>query len=386
MNVKILHKIFLLLLLATFMLTSCHDDDEPIDEPTEQTVIFFMPWSTNMTPYFEQNIVDFETAIKGGLLKNERVIVCISSTTSRANVIELRQEQNRCVRDALMFYNQPDFTQCEDITTMLNDVRTIAPARRYSLIVGCHGMGWLPVSTSRARSQYHFERDDVPQTRWFGGWTSEYQIETTTLADAISDAGMRMEYIMFDDCFMSSVEAAYDLKDVTDYLIGCPTEIMIYGFPYHLCTRHLVGTVDYAALCQTFLDFYSHYTTPCGTIAVTDCRELDALATIVRDINQTQEFDYAMLSDVQRMDGYSPPLFYDLGDYIAHLCTDGNLLNAFKRQLDVTVPHKAHTPQYYSASNGFNDIRAYSGITTSAPSHNTRSVGQEKTKWYQATH
>ena len=298
MTVKILHKIFLLLLLATFMLTSCHDDDEPIDEPTEQTVIFFMPWSTNMTPYFEQNIVDFETAIKGGLLKNERVIVCISSTTSRANVIELRQEQNRCVRDTLMFYNQPDFTQRENISRMLNDVRAIAPARRYSLIVGCHGMGWLPVSTSRARSQYHFERDDVPQTRWFGGWTSEYQIETTTLADAISDAGMRMEYIMFDDCFMSSVEAAYDLKDVTDYLIGCPTEIMIYGFPYHLCTRHLVGTVDYAALCQTFYDFYSHYTTPCGTIAVTDCRELDALAAIVRDINLTQEFDYALLSDV----------------------------------------------------------------------------------------
>ena len=79
-----------------------------------------------MTPYFEQNIADFETAIKGGLLKNERVIVCISSTTGRANVIELRQEQNRCVRDTLMFYSQPDFTQRENITTMLNDVRTIA--------------------------------------------------------------------------------------------------------------------------------------------------------------------------------------------------------------------------------------------------------------------
>ena len=301
-------------------------------------------------------------------------------------MIELKQEQGQCIRDTLMFYSQPDFTQRENITTMLNDVRAIAPARRYSLIVGCHGMGWLPVSTSRARSQYHFERDDVPQTRWFGGWTSEYQIETTTLADAIGDAGMRMEYIMFDDCFMSSVEAAYDLKDVTNYLIGCPTEIMIYGFPYHLCTRHLVGTVDYAALCQTFLDFYSHYTTPCGTIAVTDCRELDALAAIVRDIHQTQEFDYALLSDVQRMDGYTPPLFYDLGDYIAHLCTDQNLLDDFNRQLDVTVPYKAHTAQYYSANNGFNDIRAYSGITTSAPSHNTRSVGLEKTKWYRATH
>lgn len=374
----------LTLLLASCLFTSCHDDDELIDEPTEQTVIFFMPWSTNMTPYFEQNIADFETAIKGGLLKNERVIVIISSTKSRANVIELRQEQG--VRDTLMFYSQPDFTQRENITTMLNDVRAIAPACRYSLIVGCHGMGWLPVSTSRARSQYHFERGDVPQTRWFGGFTSEYQIETTTLADAIGDAGMRMEYIMFDDCFMSSVEAAYDLKDVTNYLIGCPTEIMIYGFPYHLCTRHLVGTVDYAALCQTFLDFYSHYTMPCGTIAVTDCRELDALAAIVRDINLTHEFDYALLSDVQRMDGYNPPLFYDLGDYIAHLCADQNLIDAFNRQLELTVPYKAHTAQYYSASNGFNDIRAYSGITTSAPSHNTRSVGLKKTKWYQATH
>ena len=86
------------------------------------------------------------------------------------------------------------------------------------------------------------------------------------------------------------------------------------------------------------------------------------------------------------MDGYNPPLFYDLGDYIAHLCTDETLLEAFNRQLDVTVPYNAHTPQYYSASNGFNDIRAYSGITTSAPSHNTRSVGQEKTRWYLATH
>ena len=387
LNRRLLQKLALLWGVI-FIFTACRDEEfEPIiDDATEQTVIFFMPWSTNMTPYFEQNIIDFETAIKDGLLRKERIIVCIASTTQRANVIELRQEQGQCVRDTLKFYSQPDFTKRENITTMLNDVRAIAPARRYSLIIGCHGMGWLPSSKSRARSQYHFGLDNVPLTRWFGGFTSEYQIETTTLADAIKEAGMRMDYIMFDDCYMSSVEVAYDLKDVTDYLIGSPTEIMIYGFPYHLCARYLVGTVNYAALCQTFYDFYSHYTTPCGTIAVTDCRELDVLAHIVRDINLTQEFDYALLADVQRMDGYIPTLFYDLGDYIAHLCTDKNLLDAFNHQLDVTIPYKAHTAQYYSASNGLNDIRVYSGITTSAPSRDTRSAGLKNTKWYQATH
>lgn len=46
-----------------------------------------------------------------------------------------------------------------------------------------------------------------------------------------------MEYILFDDCYMSSLEAAYDLRHVTRHLIACPTEIMAYGMPYsHIAT------------------------------------------------------------------------------------------------------------------------------------------------------
>lgn len=48
---------------------------------------------------------------------------------------------------------------------------------------------------------------------------------------------MKMEYILFDDCYMSSLEAAYDLRHVTRHLIACPTEIMAYGMPYsHIAT------------------------------------------------------------------------------------------------------------------------------------------------------
>ena len=41
----------------------------------------------------------------------------------------------------------------------------------------------------------------------------------STLADAISDAGLEMEFILFDDCYMSSVEVAYDLRHVTGHII-----------------------------------------------------------------------------------------------------------------------------------------------------------------------
>ena len=74
---------------------------------------------------------------------------------------------------------------------------------------------------------------------------------------------------------MSSIEAAYYLKDVTHYLIACPTEIMAYGFPYHKCGKYLLGNPDYEKVCKEFYNFYANYESPYGTIAVTDCTNLD---------------------------------------------------------------------------------------------------------------
>ena len=370
--------------LFALALFSCHDEEDSAPEmPTSQTLIMFMPWSTNMTTYFEQNITDVETAIGSGILHDERFIVCMSPTPDKAYVIELLAAQGRCVRDTLFQYEAPRFTRQEDITQLLTDIRRTAPALTYALIVGGHGMGWLPTGRHAPR----LKSESLPQTRWFGGLTTDYQIATTTLASAIAAADMHMEYILFDDCYMSSVEVAYDLKDVTNYLIGCPTEIMIYGFPYHQCAAHLVGTADYDGLCRTFLDFYSTYFPPCATIAVTDCREVEALAATVRQINMRQAESGSDLDDVQPMDGYHPTLFYDLGDYINHVCDDPTLLEAFNSQLARTVPYKAHTDTYYSAADGSrHPIETYSGITTSEPSATGTSYGLEQTQWFQATH
>lgn len=41
-----------------------------------------------------------------------------------------------------------------------------------------------------------------------------------------------MEYILFDDCYMSSVEVAYELKEATRFLIASTSEMMAYGMPY----------------------------------------------------------------------------------------------------------------------------------------------------------
>lgn len=108
----------------------------------------------------------------------------------------------------------------------------------------------------------------------------------------------------------------------------------------------------------------------------------------MRRINAAHAFDPGRLGDLQRLDGYTPTLFFDLGDYVHRLCSDDDaLLAEFEKQLDATVPWHRHTEGYYSMANGVNPIRTFSGITTSDPSADPEAaIDRQQTAWWRATH
>ena len=302
---------------------------------------------------------------------------------------------------------------------------TLAPASRYGMVEGCHGLAWVPIQGQRnARKRLgsqerrdeednlykeekidkeglykeeridkegkpndlmHFEVQGPVTTRFIGGTYPETQIETTDLADAMADAGFHTEYILFDACYMSSVEVAYELKDVTHYLIASPTEVLSYGFPYITMGKHLLGTPNYKGIADSFISFYSSYNLPYGTVAVTDCTQLDALAAIAQQINAA-DAEQLVPNGVQIMDGYSPTLFYDLG-HLMSLKDAGTVLTAaFAEQLEKTVPYKGHTGQYFTTlKDAPVDIKHYSGLNTSQGSLNHMADRLSETAWYKAT-
>lgn len=51
---------------------------------------------------------------------------------------------------------------------------------------------------------------------------------------------------------------------------------------------------------------------PCGTLAVTDCSELDNMATIMKSINERYVFDDSLQGELQELDGYTPVIFTTL--------------------------------------------------------------------------
>ena len=459
-------------IIATLLIVvgvSCSNGDNPDGPdvpvtPVGQTVFMFFPWSNSLLSDFRRTVEDMQTVVAQRSMKDERVMVFMATSEREAVLFELKKQNGRCLTDTLRRYSDRPFTSRQWLTSLFSEVMTLAPASRYGMVVGCHGLAWVPVQGQRSARKrqgsqerideednlykeeridkegepykeerlleeerlerkkqglskdkplpndlMHFEVQGPVTTRFIGGTYPETQIETTDLTDAMADAGLHTEYILFDACYMSSVEVAYELKDVTHYLIASPTEVISYGFPYITMGKHLLGTPNYKGIADSFISFYSSYYLPYGTVAVTDCTQLDALAAIAQQINAAAEEPTNAAAakqinaaaegklntatsgknapnGVQIMDGYSPTLFYDLGHLMSLKNAGTVLTTAFAEQLDKTVPYKGHTDQYFTAlKDAPVDIKHYSGLNTSQGSLNRLADKISETAWHKAT-
>lgn len=397
MKNKYVFFITIFVLSSIIFFTSCSDEDVSNDKEPEtvrQTIIMYYPWSgQSMYGCFNNNISDFEKAIEANNgLDGKRLLVFIAKNKIDASMVEISFSGSKCRRDTLKKYKTDHllYVTADGIASIFRDIRTLAPSEAYSLILGCHGVGWLPVNKSNGKMMPIFkqQKKETSLTRYFGhDIDGDYQTDVTTFAAGIKSAGMKMKFILFDVCYMSNIETAYDLKDVTDYLIASPTEIMKYGMPYAVVGKDLMDG-NFKGVCDGFKSFYSNYEIPCGTLGVTDCREVEHMAYLMRNINYRYPDMHKNAGGVQILDGFSQSIFFDFGDYVRRTCKDEALLSEFDMLLAKLVPYKANTETFYSDySDYLKPIKSFSGITISDPTVNELAFESKKnTSWYKATH
>lgn len=402
-----------LLLVVALSFSSCTEEAEDVTSINQQTTIVFMPWSgtasnSGLYSYFLQNLDSIEGAIKKTGSMSNRVVVFLSTSSSESTLYEITLVNKEIQHTTLKTYSGNLYTTADGIAQILNDVKSNAFALNYGMIIGCHGVGWTykedwtnyPYNakprfqqTASAKSTTGSKVPYYP-TRFYGSVSDldNYATNIETLEQGIANAGMKMQYVLFDDCYMANIETAYQLKDVTNFLIGSTSEIMAVGMPYQTIWSSLAtATPAYESVTSAFNTFYSNYDPPCGTLSVIDCRKLDKLAEMMRRINDTYTFDSSQLDSLQVLDGFSQGIFYDMKDYVVHLCKNNDMLNDFSADLQQAVKSTVHTDSVYSAlypfSGQFIKIKQFSGITISDPSINSVALkGKEKTAWWKATH
>ena len=443
MTFKKLFTLFIIGILATVALSSCSGEAEDVDSVNKQTILAFYPWTggTNTSGLKSDLANNVDSICKGILdrkgLNNTRVMVFFSDSYNKSTLYDLQYDETKKTvnRIPVKTYDGTLYSTADGIAEILNEVKQDAPALNYALIIGAHGCGWTyasdwvnypyaarPRTENAANSGSHvgsttssttsdnfsgiqFGEDpnhpltratgSHPKTRFFGSVSyDEAATDVTTLAEGIkkSDIG-KLQYILFDACYMGNVETAYELKDVTNFLISSSSEIMQYGLPYRSLWTYLnTSAPNYSSIVSGAISYYNTTDNPYLNLAAIDCRQMEGLASVMKEINSKYTLSSTVpLESIQPLDGFSPNLFYDLSVYVDSLHLSGYDKDKFTNQLKKTIKASGSTAEVFTALTGYQGskitIKSYCGLSISDPSqHSVATKGREKTGWWKATH
>ncbi|MEG1701219.1 MAG: clostripain-related cysteine peptidase, partial [Alistipes sp.] len=205
-----------------------------------QTVLLYMP-GTSLSGYFKNNIKAIEAAVTAHIPGDGRILVCYQpKSNNKAELLEIAfdGDTQKSRTTTIKEYDQFAANEIASVQRLLADMALAAPAQRYGLIIGCHGKAWIPASAGvlYRRNLTHDDNclgtpyPNALPTRSFGD--SSYQLDITDLATAIGHQTYKLDYLIFDACFMANIETLYDLRNVVGAVIASPCEIMAAGFPY----------------------------------------------------------------------------------------------------------------------------------------------------------
>ena len=410
MNVRHLLRLFLVGILI-FTLPSCtvkQEKEQPDDNTPTQTLLFyFVGTDLDRYSHLRNNRAAIKAALNYNIQGNSRVLIFHQDGSKKqGDIVEMKYKDGLCDEKVLTTVTLPEEMNDIELGKIFSQMMEYAPADSYSLIIGSHGTGWIPIGAQPGGSvsawgskhilthEEMWQRDENPITRFLGDGNTnlENSFDITTLSSAIASTGVKLEYILFDACFMANVESLYDLRYNAKHIIASTCEIMGAGFPYRKILPFMLknnGTsYDLKSICEAFyLDYKDDETYPSGAVALIDCSQLDALAKAMKTVNSAAHKDYD-LADIQSYERQANHIFFDLGDYVDAMCDDSEAKEAFKSQLDKCIVVKYAPEKFYSAypanNRGICDITSFCGMNTSAPSVLYRDTYVE-TAWHKAT-
>ncbi|RHR37955.1 hypothetical protein DWX23_15495 [Parabacteroides sp. AF18-52] len=373
--------------LFALLLGSCNKEEIEIPKGTPQrTILAYMIAGGNLGSDIRANIYQMMKVASDKERNWGNLVIYYSENKSKSYLFQIKEDKNgKVITDTLRFYENQSAILPETMHSVIKETIELFPAKSYGLILSSHGTSWLPTNFSSLRS--------------FGAEGGK-NMEITELNEALE--GFHFDFMLFDACYMSGIECAYELKDKTDYLLGSPTEVLARGFPYEDFLPALFKEkADLEQVTKSFYDYYSdNGWASFGTVSLIKTSELDELAQVVNDIlkEKTEEDIYALpLTDMQILEYLTtnePHMLYDFDDFIKYLASSEQY-ERFTTSMEKVVVSKYATPySYYDAlgkfnqSNGPRKIEHFSGLSVFVPQPSLIRLSEwyKRLAWYKAVY
>jgi len=369
----------LTVITVTTVLVACNHNDEPDPVEDLRTVLVYIAADNSLTSFAADDIAEMVSGFAAVDADKNNLLVYVDTQSAKPLLYQITKDsKGAVVKKVLHEYQQQNSVYPTVMAEVYNRVFSAFPAKSYGLVLWSHGDGWLPSPSNISASK--------ASTRWFGQDGTSY-MDITSLNTALNSAP-HFDFILFDACFMQSVEVAYELKDRADYFIGAPNEIPGPGAYYtELVPAMFSQAKDLAStVAHGYYDYYAaKYTGQLGsnenwtmgvTVSVLKSSEVQALATATAAIlpKYITNGSAINVSSIYSYDPRSTYFYYDLKDLIKSLVAsdDQTLFSAWSDAFELAVPVHLTTDKTYSSFiNGMVSMAGSSGLSSYVPRSGT---------------
>lgn len=347
----------LIILCLGILACGCSSDrDSDPGLIVHRTVLVYMAANNDLYRFALDDINEMKAGVyTNGGLNGGRLLVYRVTPDHAPELIEIDSKGNESV---LISY--PTSTQSlsiEQMSRVISDTKSLAPASDYGLILWSHGTGWI--SDSGVITEHNSTSDQVSPLSFGQDGNPVRKMKLSSLARALGDN--KFSFIYFDCCHMGSVEIAYELRHNAPVIVASATELGEEGMPYNQnisCFFKPVPQMD-KALLNTF-NYYNNSPSWGCSISLFDTSKIENLADLTRDILSSTEHpaDYRAVPYFRKV--VMSTGIFDMKHYILYRGEQHPFLQAWLQAFDdVVVTHRTTPTVFTLNASDFNGLGSH---------------------------
>lgn len=399
--------------LMTCLFLSCHKDDDTPQHETinKRTVLVYVVAENSLNEFLKGSDGDITEMLAGCKdIPDSCELVIYVDDISQPRIYTLDNKIAVTDIDKLTpevsFDDDGNSASKEVLGNIMSYVTTKHKALSYGIVMWSHGSGWVEgedsVSLARSRDgkKTSFGLDNMKNT------TSDLYGMEMDIADLASvlEQYDNIDFLLFDACFMQSIEALYTLRKSADYIIGSPAEIPGYGAPYdRIMSAMFAEPLVPTDIAKKYYEYYRDEDVIYRGVLLSavDTKELEDFALATRTALEGVELKngkYAEVMDYFYYDSWnyavSFPDFFDIRGVMQYNLPEERY-NTWMQALDKLTIARYATDTWYSGYPlwGYHipvDSTQYSGISMYVPlqkyidNQEPFTSGYYRTDWYKA--
>ena len=353
---------FLIVATCSFFACSKDDDTPPVVSPyaESRTVMVYMVAENSLSPNATTDVQEMLVGMNNDTLNvNDRLVIYLDDVKSPRIYVVDKTTKKTLLSDltpVITYEEDVNSASAEQLGAFVDYVKTHYPAESYGLVMWSHASGWAPSSydgdrsgkTSSMRKAFGVDNGKNISTK--DGGNNGHQMEIADMASVLE--GETFDFIFFDACVMQTIEVAYELRHLADYLIASPAEIPAPGANYKTMMRTMFSKEDVVTRIMT--DYEREYRNSYGlVISAVNTSVLEDYATYMKSIvahhrSEMMELDASSMLNYMRYGTWTTnfPDFLDMQGVMLKVLDDEEFVQ-WKAETDKLVTC-VHAGYWYS--------------------------------------